>query len=243
MRNVKCGNMAELAPYKIFYWGIPFRGNFPKLLLSYKGVGFEEASVPEVLELKNAKVGSTPAVFFAPPLLYDRESDLYMSQTGAIMMYLGGKLGMVPSDVWLSSMQTKVMNDASDVLGELSRNNGSQMWNKEAWDVFMAPDGRFVKWLSVFETQGAKCGLTADGGFYLGTPAATVADVVVLSLFGTMARCLPKMAPMLNEYMPRVMALVGRLSSNAGVAAFFERQGTGVYCGGQIEASIKSMLD
>ena len=233
------------AKFALYYWPIPFRGNFVKVLFAYKQEPLELAAVPELVKLKNLPVAEQPCPFMAPPYLHDKEADLYLSQLPAIMNYCSAKLGLLPEALDKQALALKVMEDANDMLAEMSRGNGARMWDKEAWLAFVAPSGgRFVRWLQIFEALGTKHGLTLERGFLLGTEGATMADLVVFALLNTMERSLPELKTVLREHAPKAMALTDRLAQSGGLKAFLETQKeVKVWCGGYIEKSIRAMLD
>jgi glutathione S-transferase len=135
-----------MSEYTFYYWPIPFRGNFVTSIFHYSGTPYVEGKVSELMQLKNADPSDpeAKAIFMAPPLLHDKEMDLYVSQMPAIVFHLGRKFKMMPPDN-LVTIGEKIILDCNDVLAEISRNNGSKMWEeKEDCDEFIG--GRFTKW-------------------------------------------------------------------------------------------------
>ena len=63
------------AKFALYYWPIPFRGNFVKVLFAYKQEPLELAAVPELVKLKNLPVAEQPCPFMAPPYLHDKGWD------------------------------------------------------------------------------------------------------------------------------------------------------------------------
>ena len=90
--------------YELFYWpSIQGRGEFVRLALEAAGAPYvdvarrpaEEGGGVKVLTALLAETsGGGP--FFAPPIL--RHGAVTLSQTGAILQYLGPRLGLVPED-------------------------------------------------------------------------------------------------------------------------------------------------
>ena len=232
--------------YTIYYWPISFRGEFIKILLTSQGIEYSTAKVQELLALKNAPVGSTAGLnFMAPPLLYDMEEKVYVSQTGTIVSYLARKHHLVPQDHCKLMTAEKLVNDCNDVLAELTRNNGSKMW-EEVDDFKAFLDGRFKKWLQIIEKTGTDNGLK-DGQYYLGGEQMTFADTSLVACFGVMDHCLGgverKFGQVLRLNAPTVMQLVDRLKQTENIKAYFGQMKETPYCGGQIEASIRKMCD
>ena len=72
------------------------------------------------------------------------------------------KHGLVPDDLKKLALAEKVLADAGDVLAEVTRNIGSKMWDAESWAEWS--NGRFVKWLRIFECTALQQGCGADKG-------------------------------------------------------------------------------
>lgn len=230
-------------PYEVFYWPLPFRGNFVRVLLKYLNLPFSEGSIEEIRKLRAEKPADQPTPSMAPPYLRDTESGLFLSQTVAIMQYIGVKHGCAPEDPFRSALALKVVLDVNDVLVEITNSNGNKMWDRESWKEFRG--NRIPRWLSIFEEIGKKNGLTADSGFILGDKF-TYADAAILVLWETMAYCLPQLKPDIEKNAPFMWALCERLAAQEHVAKYLEEQRKEkgqLYCSGHIEKSIRSMLE
>eukprot|EP00605_Chrysophyceae_sp_TOSAG23-4_P002320 GSChrysophyteH1.ASY1.ANO1.2566.1 assembled CDS len=223
--------------YSLYYWPIPFRGQFIRAALRYAGEEYEECNAMELKNMKNAD-GEPMALFVAPPAI--RDGDLYISQTPAIVSHLGRKLGLCPSDANSIAVADVFVNNCNDIINELSRNCGSKMWTQDEFDEFVK--GRFRKWLSVVESTATRLGLKSTDGFFLGTPNATYADTSAFACFALMEKCLPALGPLLRQEMPCVMALCDRMGVHPGLQALTDSQGSAPYCGGQIEKSIREAI-
>jgi glutathione S-transferase len=80
----------------------------------------------------------------------------------------------------------------------------------------------------------------------IGNHAKSFADVGVFALFGNMTRCLPELEGDLLEHAPGIHALCQEIGSQPSLANYVanEEQKYGkLYCGGQIEQSIRKMLE
>lgn len=90
-------------PYNLIYWpDIPGRGEFIRLALEEAGAEYVdtakvEGGIDEVMaHIKGEKPDdNTNPPIFAPPIL--KHGDLVISQTPNILLYLGPRLGLVPS--------------------------------------------------------------------------------------------------------------------------------------------------
>lgn len=230
-------------PYKLYYWGLPFRGCFVQLLLEHAGVDYETATMDETLGLKSAPLTEQTLPAMAPPFFKDLITDDALAQMPAILMYLSGKHDYLPADLYQQAVVFKILLDCNDVLSELTNANGSMMWNHEKWWTFRRE--RLPRWMGIFEQTGMRFGLENDSGYLLGGRQATCADIAVTALFGTMGRCLKPLSKDFAESAPKVAALVARIESEPNVRQYIARQEAeygDLYCGGQIEQSIREML-
>ncbi|KAK3373237.1 hypothetical protein B0T24DRAFT_527411 [Lasiosphaeria ovina] len=95
---------AKDVPFNLIYWpGLPGRGEHVRLALEEVGADYTdtahtEGGIGEVLAHVQGKApddGINPPIF-APPIL--KHGDLVISQTPNILLYLGRRLGLVPSE-------------------------------------------------------------------------------------------------------------------------------------------------
>jgi len=230
-----------MAAYELYYWPIPFRGQFARCVLAHQGVAYEMPPVSQLMKLKTTPPADCPALFMAPPLLHDVADDLWVSQNAAIVTHLARKLGLQPKDGDRQTLALKTILDCNDVLNEITCQCGEKMWAVEEWTKWR--DHRLVKWLQIFEETGRRHGLTADSGFFLGTAEATVADTSLVALWTTMEAALPELGYVLRKNAPTVMALCDRVvAASEGLKTLLAGQPQTPYCGGQIEQSLREML-
>jgi glutathione S-transferase len=100
--------------------------------------------------------------------------------------------------------------------------------------------------MSFWEGTGRRHGLTAEAGFLLGGEAPGVADVVTATLWSTMADRFPQIATILEAAAPMTAALTRRVSALpplAKLAAKAREDYGDAYCGGQIEVSLRKVLN
>ena len=236
--------------YTLYYWPMPGRGVFIRSLFAYADVPYTDAPVQEIIRIKSAPFAEQPLPLRAPPFLVDHTADATISQTEGVAHYVATKLGLMPSDLLKQSLALKVLADCNDVLGEMWLHNGAVrkdgdwvLWQQPHWDEFRA--GAFVDWLRMFEAIAHRFGCTAERGFLLGTPEATLADLAVWSLWATVARCVPELSRPIHEHAPTVMALCGRLEQNAGLRALKESSAQAYgsqWMGGMIEKSLREVV-
>jgi glutathione S-transferase len=232
-----------MADYELYYWSAPFRGQFIRAILAFAGKAWSEAGDDAVLALMKGSVEDMPAAFMGPPLLIDRRANVAIAQTPAIALYLGETLGLLPATAALRAQTIKVVSDANDVIDEITLDGGREMWSFERWRDFRP---RLSKWMSLWEETGRRHGLEPQRGYLLGGGSPGVADIVTATLWSTLWDRFPQIGALLTEAAPMTAALSRRmagLSPLAELAAKARRDYGAVYCGGQIEASLRTALE
>lgn len=232
-----------MADYTLYYWPLPFRGHFVRYLLAEAGAALEDRPMADVAALKGLSPADAPVPFMAPPVLADNATGAALSQLPAILMYLGARHGLLPGEPLADALTLKVVCDCNDVLEDLTRNCGAQMWDQPAWDAFAAT--RLMRWLDVFEETGRAGGLTMTGGTLLGTPNPGLADIAACALWHTAADKLPPLRPIFAARAPATMALADRIAARPAIAAArkaWDADHGQAWCGGQIETSIRAVL-
>ena len=225
------------ARFKLYYWPIPFRGCFVSYLFAYRGVPLlTETGYEENERLRRLHPSQQDIPYMGPPVLEDLEQGRTISQMPAIVTYVSQELDYMPSDPFDAAMCLKVLMDCNDVLMEICRYNGTLMWEREEWIRFRSE--RLPRWLAIFEES-----LRRE---FIGKDSVTFADIGVYALFGNMVRCLPELAPDVSQHGPGVRKLCEALGSRPSLAEYVaaeEAEFGDLYCGGQIEASIREMLE
>jgi glutathione S-transferase len=179
----------------------------------------------------------------APPYLYDCRNRIYLAQMPAILMHLGRRYDYLPKRAETLGLALKAILDCNDVLMDITNFNGMKMWQKPEWRDFRAY--RLADWMKLFEKTGLEHGLKGDKGFLLGS-RISVADIATAALFGTLIYSFPRLETDLQENAPKILALCQRIESRSSIRSFLDRQRQEygrAYCGGQIEESIRKMID
>ncbi|MCG8669314.1 MAG: glutathione S-transferase family protein [Pseudomonadales bacterium] len=224
------------AKFKLYYWALPFRGCFVSYLFAYQAVPLlMETSYEEINKLRQLDPEDQEIPFIGPPILSDLEANITISQMPAIVVYASQKLGLCPSDPVELSMRLKVIMDCNDLLMEICRYNGSMMWKRENWLEFR--NNRLPKWMKLFEESLNRK--------LVGSVQVDFADIGIYALFGNMIRCLPELEMDLLINAPGIHAHCRRIGSKPSLANFVaneELEYGNLYCGGQIEQSIREML-
>ena len=228
--------------YTLYYWSVPFRGQFVRAVLAWAGKTWREAGDGEIAKLMDEPVELVPVPFMGPPLLIDNANGFAIAQMPAIILYLGETLGLMPATPPLRALTMKIVNDANDVIDEITLQGGQSMWTQERWREFVP---RLEKWMSFWEETGRRHGLTAEAGFLLGGKAPGIADVVTATLWTTMADRFPVIASIFEETAPLTSGLARRVSALPPLAALAEKArrdyGDETYCGGQIGMALRKV--
>jgi glutathione S-transferase len=231
-----------MSDYELYYWSVPFRGQFVRAVLAYAGKTWTEAGDAAISRLMEGPVSHMPVPFMGPPLLIDKKADFAIAQMPAIILYLGETLDLMPATAALRALTMKIVNDANDVIDEITLDGGREMWTEKRWHDFIP---RLKKWMSLWEETGRRHGLKPASGFLLGGRTPGIADVVTAVLWSTMTDRFRKIEAILEEAAPMTAALtrrVAELPSLAELAAKAQKDYGNAYCGGQIEASLRKVV-
>jgi glutathione S-transferase len=214
--------------------------NFPQLFLEDIGSEYEWHDASEIYPDKSLKIHN-PGM--APPYLYDVKKEIYLAQMPAILMHLAREYDYLSERTQTWDLSFKTILDCHDVLMEVTNNYGQQMWNKKEWKKFRSD--RFIRWMKIFEQTGLSHGLKDGKGYLLGSKIS-VADIATTALFGTMVHSFPALKNDLEESAPHISKLCERIEARPSIRPFLEnqRQKYGkVYCGGEIEKSLREMIE
>jgi len=231
-----------MSDYTLYYWSVPFRGQFVRAVLAHAGKTWDEAGDDAIAKLMKGPAKKMPVPFMGPPLLIDHEKDFAIAEMPAIVLYLGETLDLMPATPELRALTMKIVNDANDVIDEITLQGGMQMWTEKRWEEFVP---RLKKWMSFWEETGHRHGLTKDAGFLIGGDALGIADIVTATLWGTMTDRFKKIDTVFKRTAPMTAALTQRVAELPALAALTAkaREDYGdAYCGGQIEKSLRKVL-
>lgn len=232
-----------MADYELIYWSVPFRGQFVRAVLAFAGKSWSETDDGAIARLMEGPVSKMPIPFMGPPLLIDRKAEVALAEMPAIILYLGETLDLLPSTPALRALTIKIVNDANDVIDEMTQNGGERMWTPELWEAAVP---RVRKWMTLWEETGRRHGLTNETGFILGGVQPGVADVITATLWTTMTERFDAIDTLLRQTAPMTAALSRRV---ADIPALADLAGKGrrdygdAYCGGDIGASMAAVLN
>jgi glutathione S-transferase len=204
--------------YEFFYWPeIQGRGEFVRLALEDAGATYidvarglesEGRGVPAMLALMRGE--GTSHIPFAPPFL--RDGDVIVSHTAAILLYLGGRIGLAPTDedgrLWTHQMQLTI----TDIVKEVYNSHhpiDEDKWFHEQQDEAIARAAvfrrdRMPKFLGWFERI-----LEANtaGADHLVGSSVTYADLSLFQLIEGLRFAFPLASGRELAKLPRVMTL------------------------------------
>jgi glutathione S-transferase len=204
--------------YEFFYWPeIQGRGEFVRLALEDAGAAYIDVArgaerdglgVPAMLKLMRG-VG-TSHIPFAPPFL--RDGEVIVSHTAAILLYLGGQIGLAPGDedgrLWTHQIQLTITDIVKEVYNSHHPIDEDQ-WFHEQKDAAIARAAvfrrdRMPKFLNWFERI-----LEANpaGPDHLVGGAASYADLSLFQLIEGLRFAFPVASARELAKLPRVTAL------------------------------------
>src|SRR5512143_2974926 len=123
--------------YELYYWSVPFRGQFVRAVLAYAGKSWTEGDDAAIAKLMSGPVKDMPVPFMGPPLLIDQKAGFAIAEMPAVILYLGETLDLMPATPALRALTMKVVNDANDVIDEITLDGGRQMWTEKRWQDFV----------------------------------------------------------------------------------------------------------
>ena len=232
-----------MSDYELYYWSVPFRGQFVRAVLAYAGKSWTEAGDDKIGKLMMGPVENMPVPFMGPPMLIDKSTDFAIAEMPAVLLYLGETLDLLPATPALRALTMKIVNDANDVIDDITNDGGREMWTPESWKAY---EPRLRHWMDLFEVMGRRHALTPESGFLLGGREAGVADIVTATLWGVMADRFPKIGTILRAQAPLVAGLTDRLMATRplrDLMAWSNDRFGDAYCGGQIEASLRKVAE
>ncbi len=211
--------------YELYYWpSIQGRGEFIRLALEtvgadYADVARTEDGMPRMMALmQNA---ARPP--FAPPFLKDGE--LLIAQVANILLHLGPKLGLAPSDeagrLWTHQLQltvTDFLSEAHDTHHPLAASlyyEDQKPESKRRAADFL--EHRAPKYLGWFETVLTR---NPAGPQHLAGGQLTYVDLSLFQVIKGMRYAFPRAMKRIETDIPRLVALHGSLAALPKLKAY-----------------------
>jgi len=223
-----------MADFTLYYWPVPFRGEFIRALLAHQGVTFDEPDSEAVSDMMGLDPRAQPVPHMAPPMLVHNPSGEAVAEMPAICFWLGERFGLMPDDPYERAVTLKIINDANDVLDEMTLDGGRSMWTEDTWAEYQP---RLSHWMQIWEA-------TYESG-WLSKGKVDLAQIVTSTLWGVMTERLPRLRTVLEAEAPHITRLTDRLRALPALAgqAKDSRERFGeTWCGGDIEASLRRVL-
>ncbi|EQB15164.1 glutathione S-transferase [Novosphingobium lindaniclasticum] len=230
-----------MSDFDLYYWPVPFRGEFIRAILAFSGKTWTEHDAEEIGEIMARAPDRQDVPFMGPPVLVDNSQHFAIAQMPAIAFYLAETLDLLPTSRESRAATIKVVNDANDVIDELTLDGGREMWTQEKWRDFTPRLGR---WMEIWEATGRKHGLGEDGGTLLGSDNPGLADIVTAVLWSTMSERFGRIRELLHRSAPCVASLTNRMMrmpSLARLSRTSRERYADAYCGGEIEKSLRKV--
>lgn len=213
--------------YRLWYWpGIQGRGEFVRLPLEAAGIGYEDCAralgAEALMADLEARAGRAP---FAPPYL---EIDgLTIAQVGAILLYLGDRHALAPSNMadryWVHQLQLTIADVVAEVhnvhhpVAPMAYHHEQKPEAARAATQFRAE--RLPKFLAYFEAA-----TQANDGEWLIDHRWTYADTSLFQLVAGLRYMFPKrMAAIEGDY-PGVIRIHDEVAALPGIRAYLKSE-------------------
>lgn len=213
-------------PYELYYWPhIQGRGEFVRLALEQAGADYLDVGRVQGVEavvrgLKEASAAHKP---FAAPFLKD--GDIVVGQTAAILLYLGPRIGLAPTDeagqLWTHQIQLTI----ADLVGEAHDTHHPidfmQYYEEQKPEAARRAkffrEARIPKFLGWLESVIA--GNPAGSGWLVGAEL-TYADLSAFQVVDGLAYAFPMATAKTLEDAPKLAALCDRVNMLPNIAAY-----------------------
>ncbi len=216
-------------PYELYYWPeIQGRGEFVRLALEEAGADYLDvarmagrdgrATLIELLQRKD--VGNPP---FAPPILKD--GPILIGQTAAILLYLGGRLGLAPEDevgrLWAHQMQLTITDVVAEVYNTHHPIDEDLYFHEQKAEAVhrarVFRNTRLPKFLDWFERILAQ---NPAGDAHLLGDAVSYADLSLFQLVEGLRYAFPAATARNLEGLPRLRALHAAIPRRPQIGAY-----------------------
>jgi glutathione S-transferase len=217
--------------YELYYWpGIQGRGEFVRLALEeagaeYVDVASSEAGMKEGARAVMAFMGREDIAHppFAAPCLKD--GDVVIGQTSAILLYLGDRHGLAPTDavgrLWTHQIQLTIADLVGEVHDAHHPLGGNLYYSEQKAEAARRTanfrEKRIPMFLGWFETVLAR---NPDGDAYLVGSALSYADLSLFQVVEGLLYAFPRQMGRALAEAPRVAALHRAVAQRPRIHAY-----------------------
>ncbi len=215
-------------PYELYYWPeIQGRGEFVRLALEQAGADYVDVArsegddLPGLMHFLQDKSVAEPP--FAPPYL--RAGDLLIGQTAAILLFLGDRHGLAPTDeagrLWTHQLQLTIadlvveVHDTHHPIGSGLYYEDQKPEAKRRAADFLAH--RLPKFLGYFEQVLAR---NPAGDAHLVGDKVTTADLSMFQMIAGLRYAFPRTMARIEPKHPRLVALHDLVAALPRVKAY-----------------------
>jgi glutathione S-transferase len=216
------------ARYQLFYWpGLQGRGELIRLALEEAG-----ADYVDVARLPAAEGGGVPALMkamkqgeglepFAPPFL--RSGEIVVAQVANILLFLGPRLGLVPSDEASRLRANQLQLTVTDLYAEVHETHhpvATGLYYEDQKPQALARtrgfiDERMPKFLGYFERVLVKNG----GTCFVGAELSYV-DLSLFQVLTGLDYAFPRATALARAHFPHLFALRAAVAERPRIAAY-----------------------
>ena len=212
--------------YQLWYWpSIPGRGEFVRLPMEAAGIAYEDcARVDDGEEALLADMASrTGRIPFAPPYLVN--DGLMIAQVANILMYLGERHGVAPSNIadrlWLNELQLTIADMVAEVHNVHHPVAMLAYYDEQKAEAARAAaqfrDERMPKFLTYFEQA-----VDANPGDWIIDHRWTYVDTSLFQLVEGLRYMFPKRMTTLEPDYPNVVRIRDQVVSLPGIRAYLK---------------------
>jgi glutathione S-transferase len=225
----------EKAEYELYYWpSIPGRGEFVRLALEEAGARYRDVArepkdegggVPALLAMLKTADGEG-ALPFAPPIL--KQGTVIVSQTSAILAYLGPRLGLVPDDELGRLAALEHQLTVADLVGEahdVHHPIGGSLYYEDQKPEALRHAKEFIKeripkFLGHFERALERN--TASSGRHLVGRGLSYPDLSLFQVIAGLRYAFPHAMKKHEASSPRAVALHDAVADRPKIAAYLK---------------------
>ena len=214
--------------YKLYYWpGIQGRGEFIRLALEEAGAAYADVArkskkgMAEMMTILESQTIEHPP--FAPPFLKD--GDVIIGQTSAILLYLGARHGLAPSDetgrIWTHQLQLTIADLVTEV-HETHHPIGVELYYEEQKPEAMRRakefrENRIPKFLGWFESVLAR---NPQGNGHLAGASISYADLSLFQVVEGLKYAFPQAMERALADAPHVVSLHRHVADRPRIKAY-----------------------